>query len=244
MTPQWVWQMHREFFRYAVPLTFGPPPRRHETAELHVGTCVGIQFGDAQFLITAGHVMAPALEAVTRTGADCLAGNVKIDVTPETVAFSEKALDVATVRLSAATVAAFERDGYLIMRPPEWPPAALAISDPILAAGFLGAWRRQVSWDAMDLLGTTKLGLIHHLRETEFVCQLDPAFVDQYTAEHGEVSEQDLPGMSGGPAILVRQDRVLVPRLCGIVKQGVAFEGGNRLLYFAKLDRVGVDGTF
>jgi hypothetical protein len=97
----------------------------------------------------------------------------------------------------------------------------------------------------MDLLGTTKLGLVHHLREIEFVCQLDPALVDRHTAEHGEVSEQDLPGMSGGPALLVRhrQETVLVPQLCGILKQGAAFDDGTRLLYFATLDRVRADGT-
>ena len=95
----------------------------------------------------------------------------------------------------------------------------------------------------MDLLGTTKLGLVHYLRDSEFACQLDPAFVDHYTAEHGEVSEHDLPGMSGGPAILVRRETVLIPRLCGIIKQGVIL-GGSRILYFAKLDRVQVDGTF
>ena len=50
--------MHREFFRYAVPFTFGARPRRHETAELHLGTCVAIQFGDTAFLITAVSVIA------------------------------------------------------------------------------------------------------------------------------------------------------------------------------------------
>ena len=85
--------MHRQFFRYAIPLTFGSSPRRHETVELHTGTCVAVQLGDSHFLITAGHVMVPALEAVTKAGAQCLAGNVRIDVSSRTVMVSDAELD-------------------------------------------------------------------------------------------------------------------------------------------------------
>ena len=92
------------------------------------------------------------------------------------------------------------------------------------------------------MLGATKLAFIHHVHEAEFVCQLDPAFRDRYTEGHGELSDDELPGMSGGPAILVRQEKLLVPQLCGILKQGAAFEGGNQLFYFARLDRVDRDG--
>jgi trypsin-like peptidase len=237
--------MHREFFRYAIPFTFGNRPTRNETPDLHLGTCVAVHFPEigSQFLVTARHVLEPAIAAVSG-GADCLAGNVQIVVSPTTARLSDEPRDVGIVSIDRATVAALEADGYLIFRPPEWPPLPLAMSDPILAAGFPSAGRQQVSRDALDLNGTTKLGLIHHLRETEFVCQLDPAFVDEHTTERGaELSAEDLPGLSGGPAILVRRETILVPRLCGILKQGVVFEGGTRLLYFARLDSVGKDGT-
>src|SRR5881628_1998187 len=119
------------------------------------------------------------------------------------------------------------------MRPIEWPPVGLAPADPVLVAGFPGEWRRQVARDTMDFRGTTKLALVQQIRDSEFVCQLDPAFVDQYAVERGELSEDSLPGMSGGPAILVRQEFVLIPRLCGVLKQGWDLKDGNRLLYFA-----------
>jgi hypothetical protein len=235
--------MHREFFRYAIPFSFGRPPTAREKVDLQVGSSVAIQFADRQFLISARHVVVPALQAVATAGASCLAGNVEIAVTREVVSLSTDALDVATIRIPLEKIEALERDGYLIMRPGEWPPPTPTMMDPILTAGFPGAWRRQISWDAMDLPGTTKLGLVHQIRDVEFVCQLDPAFVDQYTAEQGELSEDELPGMSGGPAILVRQEVVLTPRLCGIVKQGWTLGEGNRLLYFARLDRVRKDGA-
>jgi len=224
--------MHREYFRYAIPFTFGP----------RLGTCVAVQFAESQFLITARHVLEPALAAVSR-GADCLAGNVRIAVSTSTARLSGQPLDVGTTTISPAVVAALEADGYFVFRPPGWPPRALAMGDPILAAGFPDAGRQQVARNALDLNGVTKLGLIHQLRETEFVLQLDPAFVDEYTAREGDLSAKDLPGMSGGPAILVRQEAILVPRLCGILKEGVVFDDGTRLLYFAGLSGIGADGA-
>lgn len=242
-TPAWVWRMHREFFRYAIPFTFGPPARRPETPPLpRGGTCVVVQFSPGeQFLIAARHVMVPALGARETDGADCLAGNVRLE--PDAANLSTEALDIATLRLSDEQTRAIEADGYLIMRPGGWPPPALADRDPILVAGFPGAWREQVAWDTLDLRGATTLALVHHLREDEFVCQLDPAFVDRELDGHDNLAEDKLPGMSGGPAILVRQEAIIVPHLCGLLKQGLALEGGNQLLSFARLDRVRQDGT-
>jgi hypothetical protein len=60
------------------------------------------------------------------------------------------------------------------------------------------------------LSGATHFGLIHALREHEFVCQLDPAFVEEHSTEpQEELSDDELHGMSGGPAFLVRQGRSL-----------------------------------
>jgi hypothetical protein len=113
-----------------------------------------------------------------------------------------------------------------------------------MVAGFPGAWRRPIASDTLDLPGATMLALIHHVRETEFVCQLDPAFVDRDRVDYAEdiVADEQLPGMSGGPALLVRRDPILVPHLCGILKQGTIL-AGSRLLAFARLDRVRPDGT-
>jgi len=235
--------MHRVFFPYAIPLSFGPPPTTKGDIEIRAGSCLAVQFDEGQFLISAQHVVEEALAAVTTGTADCLAGNVQIELTTDVVSLSSETLDVATIRIPPEQIPALERDGYLIMRPVEWPPVGLAPADPVLVAGFPGAWRRQVGKDTVDLRGTTKLALVQEIRESEFVCQLDPAFVDQYTVEQGELSEDSLPGMSGGPAILVRQETVLIPRLCGVLKQGWDLKDGNRLLYFARLDRIAKTGA-
>jgi hypothetical protein len=54
--------------------------------------------------------------------------------------------------------------------------------------------------------------------------------------------EDDLPplnvaGCSGGPVFLLRPSLVLVPQLCGLVKEGWAVFGGDDIvLRFARLD--------
>jgi hypothetical protein len=56
------------------------------------------------------------------------------------------------------------------------------------------------------------------------------------------VNLEDVPplgvgGCSGGPVFLVRDEPILIPRLCGIVKQGWApFGSAHIILRFARLD--------
>jgi hypothetical protein len=235
--------MQQAFFPYAIPLSFGPPLTTSGDIEIHAGSCVAVQFEGDQFIITARHVVEEALAAVATGKAACLAGNVPIKLTTDVVSLSAATVDVATIRIPPDQIPALQRDGYFVMQPGEWPPSGLAAGDPVLVAGFPGAWRRQVARDTVDFRGTTKLALVQQTRDSEFVCQLDPAFVDQYTIEQGELSEDSLPGMSGGPAILVRQETVLRPLLCGVLKQGWDLKDGNRILYFARLDSVAKNGT-
>jgi hypothetical protein len=227
--------MHQEFFHYAVPFTFGQPARRdYAPTDLHSGSCAVVQIGQSQFVVSARHVVEPAVDAMGR-GADCLIGDVKVN--PSVVWISDEDEDVATMAISGAEVRALEGEGYFIVRPEVWPPPGLALEDPILLAGFPAKWRRRLSWDVLDFPGATTLGLVHVLRDREFV------FVDREVADHGNLPEDELAGMSGGPALLVRQQGAIVSAtLCGVLKQGHAL-GDNRLLYFARLGRIGTDGS-
>jgi Trypsin-like peptidase domain len=246
-TPGWVWEMHRQYFRYAIPFTFGPARARHSTTNIHGATCVAVQLNGSQFLISAHHVVAPAVAAASSEGARCLAGNVPIELTTSTADLRRADLDIATVRFPAETIPKLESDGYHVIRPVRWPPSTLSMGDPILTAGYPGRWRLQVSTDTMDFLATTKLGLVQHLGDHQFVCQLDPEYVDEASAEPSAelrtLADDELPGMSGGPALLVRREKILTPHLCGILKQGWALGDRNRLLYFARLEAIRPDGT-
>jgi len=242
-TPEWVWKMHAEIAKYAIPFTFGRPPHPREEADIHGGTCVAVETAEARFVITARHVAEPARERARHASIQCLAGSVKLDV-GEQLTLSDSALDLATIQLSKTQVQLIEAEGYRVARPDRWPPASeIRLNDPVLAAGFPGTWRLHVTWDQIDFRSVTKLALIHQLRANEFACQLDPAFVDEHEAEQTTtLPAEQLPGMSGGPAFLVRQESLVVPRLCGIIKDGWDLGDGNQIIYFAPLTVIRPDG--
>jgi hypothetical protein len=242
-TPEWVWKMHAEVAKYAIPFTFGRPPRPSEEPDIHAGTCVAVETAEARFIITARHVAEPAREAAQDAAVQCLAGSVKLDVRGQ-LRLSEPVLDLATVQLSNTQMQLIEREGYRVVRPDRWPPVSeIGLNDPVLVVGFPGSWRIHVTWDQIDFRSVTKLALIHQLQPREFACQLDPAFVDQYEAEHAaDLASEQLPGMSGGPGFLVRQGLLVVPRLCGIIKQGWDLGDGNQIIYFAPMTAIRPDG--
>lgn len=75
-------------------------------------------------------------------------------------------------------------------------------------------------------------------REEEFVCHRDAEFVAQRQASIDEdLPPVHTPRTSGAPTFLVRKYPVLVPRLCGVVKQDLPV-GKHSLMYSAKLDAV------
>jgi hypothetical protein len=98
--------------------------------------------------------------------------------------------------------------------------AELTLYDPVVFIGFPKNWPVVSSWQDVDFRAVTSLALVHRVRTDEFICQLDPAYVEQYLVGWDEVPEADIRGMSGGPAFLVRNaaEKLLAPQLCGIVR--------------------------
>src|SRR5207247_690323 len=95
--PEWLWTMHRQISRYAVPFSWGPPIRRGEPIELHGATCVAVELGDDPFLITAAHVLRAALEASATPGVACIAGrDTELDLLHADT-YLDPTLDIATV---------------------------------------------------------------------------------------------------------------------------------------------------
>jgi len=242
-TPDWVWRLHAEVARYAIPFTFGRPPNPREQPGIHAATCVAVETVHSRFIITARHVAEPARDAVQTSPAECLAGRVRLGL--DQIALSDASLDLATIPVTETHVRLLEADGYRVVRPDAWPPASeLLMNDPILAVGFPGAWRLHLSWDEIDFRSVTKLALVHQLGSGQFACQLDPAFVERYeVGDPDSLPAEQLPGMSGGPGFLVRQDLIIVPRLCGVIKHGLDLGDGNQIIYFAPLNKIQSNGA-
>ncbi len=243
-TPEWVWAMHQALWKYALPFLFGPPPGRSAEPNLRGASSVAVQLQDTQFIISARHVILPALEACQKDQAECQVGPIRVEVNERTVSLGSGCLDLATVQLTPRHIEVLETGGHHVVRPVEWPPPDLVMHDPILAFGYPGSWRLPVAPDAIDVRLASFLALIHQLAPERFTCQLDPAFVDQRQLGSEELPVDHLPGVSGGPGFLIRQEGVpvLAPVLCGIFSDGWDLGDGNRLLYFSRLDSIGPDG--
>ena len=245
--PEWAHRNDANIVRYAIPFAFGPRPTRRGTpAPLNSASASVVDLGAGPFLLTAAHVMTAALERRDEPRFHCVAGPQEIRLDPAAVDLDDE-LDVATLPLSSADAAALEGDGLQIVRPPTWPPQALRRGDPVVLAGFPGPWRLQASRDELDFLSITILALVHDARPAEFVCHSDPDF--RHERKISESTEPlpdfgDARGLSGGPAFLVSNipGQLLVPQLCGIVKEGVDLGGGHRIFRYASLSTLGSDG--
>jgi hypothetical protein len=241
--PPWVERLHLEWWRYALPFAFGPPPKRETGTGIHAGTCCAVELGDARFLLTAAHVLAGALEALAQEPTQVIAGPLNLVLDPSRARLNEP-WDIATFPLTAAQVAAIERDGHRIIRPTVWPPREPQTGDGVLLAGYPGAWRLPVSWNEVDFRATTLLVLVHSVHDRYFMCHRDPDYSDQVRVGMQEdVPGLDLAGCSGGPVFLVRNEsgELLAPELCGLVSQDRPV-GDHILLQLARLHTVQTNG--
>jgi hypothetical protein len=72
----------------------------------------------------------------------------------------------------------------------------------------------------------------------QFIAHRDPAYLTSMTRTLEDMLPLGVGGCSGGPVLLVRQTPILVPQLCGIVKQGVrpVADADDIVFRFARLD--------
>ena len=242
-TPDWVWEMHRQVAQYAIPFAFGGQTKPSSLPDINAATCVAVEFGKTAFLITAGHVLAGAVAAKERLGRDfsCQFGNVRLDLEAAQTK-RDPSLDLATIAISGAQLSAIERE-HVIVRPDVWPPPELALSDPVLFVGYPKSMRITFDDGGIDFRSGSKLGLIHRLLPNgQLLIQHDPEFVDGRQVGWEEAVETELGGYSGGPGFLVRQEPILVPRLCAVVSEGARFFERACFVTLVSLSAVSPDG--
>lgn len=241
--PLWVDRLQLEWWRYAIPFAFGPPPKRGTSVGIHSGSCSAVEIGDSRFILTAAHVVVEALKAISEAPTQVIAGPLDLTVDAETASLN-KTLDIATIPITSAQIEAIERDGKRVIRPHSWPPPEPKINDGILFAGYPGSWRLVLSWDELDFRATTLLVLVHSVHERYFLCHRDPNYSAPVQVNvQEEVPGMDLAGCSGGPVFLVRNEsgELLVPQLCGVVSQDRPV-GDHTLLQLARLDALQPSG--
>jgi hypothetical protein len=246
--PEWVHQLEISLFRHALVFAFGARPNRNEPLRLRSGTCCIVDLGEGPFLLTAKHVLEEALACIERDPrCHCLLGSLEATVNSDGV-YASHHLDLATTRITPQLATKLSRDCEFV-RPATWPPPTLTKGDGIIFVGFPGAWREARSWNEIDCGGRTSLGLVHSAGDESFVCHLDPEYLEvTQPAWDAATYSDEMGGMSGGPAFLVRneQGQLLAPQLCGVVREGAGSEvaPGHRMIYFTSLTTLRPDGSF
>jgi hypothetical protein len=251
--PPRVQEFHQTSWNYAVPLLFW------KGKKIKTATCSVVEYDGHRYVISAAHVFLEALPAVQpEVHTDVMIGPLHLALTASSIRYvaDKRALteeevaeieriDVATLALTEEQVSEIERADYRIIRPSEWPLPTVAANDSIFMAGYPATSRLDVS-SAEYEFGATTMGLIvKSVHPEEFIAHLDPAFGEPVSVGLEDVPPHDPGGCSGGPVFLVRDERALVPRLCGLVKEGLPpFCSDHLLLRFARLDVIlGADGS-
>ncbi len=243
--PEWVHKMDATLIApYAIPVAFGRRPHPRETADINAATGSVVDLGETPFLLTAAHVMEAALVRMRESRSHLMLGPVELQLDSHTVEI-DPARDLATARLTPKERDTLEADGFYIVRPSAWPPPAPAAGSAVVLAGYPGPWRLQLSWDELDFRSFVILALVHEVRDDEFVCQLDSAYIVETRAVTSEEPpEVALPGLSGSPAFTVSNDpaKLVAPQLCGVVKEGWSLGDGNLIVKYARVDHVSRSG--
>jgi len=129
--------------------------------------------GEHCFVLSAAHVIGPALKASLGGPTNVLAGPTSLELTADTVSLRED-IDVATVRITEDQLLEIERNGYRATRPVSWPPPQVEVGDGILMAGYPGTWRLPVSWHELDFRAVTLGLLVHSVHATELLRTVIP----------------------------------------------------------------------
>src|SRR5262245_22661068 len=99
----------------------------------------------------------------------------------------------------------------------------------------------------IDLPSETMLAFVRSVVADQFIAHLEPEFTMVHQIDvSSEPGPFTFEGLSGGPVFLVPSSSVLlVPRLCGIVKEGGALSAppDRLVVFYAPLDRLERDGS-
>ncbi len=200
-------------FRRCAGVLIAPPPGKALGA-VNNGSAFILHIGAAYYLGTAWHVVAHWIRR-TDDGEHVLFQVGGVNLAPRgRIVWASESDDVAFLRIENAEV---NRIGIETFEPSlGWPPPAPRVGDTVLVAGFPGTQRNQPDVDAIDFGSFSGALKVTTVQDRHLMCQFER---DYWIAPEGlELPPEgaDLGGMSGGPALLVRD---LVYPLIGVISQ-------------------------
>jgi Trypsin-like peptidase domain len=242
--PPWMGDLLKSVYDTLIPLAFGP--ENGPSAAIRSGTCCAVQIGSEMFLVTAAHVLTPAMHAVQMDPHTiCVVGTYVMEMRGRQV-YRDERLDLATIPLSRRHIESLESDGRRIVRIDQWPPRLAQCDEPVIFGGYPGSIRRIESWDAGFFNAVVSAGVVSSvsLDTNWFTYHGDPVDMTQTNVTTGVTEEllQGYRGISGGPVFRAKGKSVAELELVGIVCEGGA-ELGHLVRCARRLDIIEASGS-
>jgi trypsin-like peptidase len=231
---------------YDTLILFAFGPEDAASTAIRNGTCCAVQVGNEAFLVTAEHVLAPALSAIeTNANTICVVGGYVMNMRGREV-YRNAHLDLATIALTRKNVEQLEGDGRRIVRMDKWPPRLAENDDPVIFGGFPSSIRMIESWDTGHFKAVVSAGVVTSVSSDGnwFTYYGDPADMTQTDVNTDSEEEllQEYGGTSGGPVFRARGKSVDALELVGVVSEGGA-ELGHLVRCARRLDMIGASGS-
>jgi hypothetical protein len=209
---------------YDTLIVFAFGPEDAPSAEIRNGTCFAVQTGTEAFLVTAEHVLTPALRAIEmKPNTICVVGGYVMEMGGRHVYRSER-LDLATISLSRKDVERLKGEGRRVVRVGNWPPRLAEKDESLLFGGYPSSIRVVDSWDVGEFNAVVSAGLVVSVSSDGnwFTYHGDPADMTQTDVKTGVDEEllQQYGGISGGPVFRVPGKSVDALEVVGVVAEG------------------------
>jgi len=220
---------------YAVPIIFAPP--LGVKGKINGATGFGVRLDSGIFIATAYHVLHDKGGYVDRVQkgqrVHCLVGNLPPLDPISRVAWQDKELDVAFLRISEAEAAAL--GPCIISSPPKWPPDPPKEGELVLMAGYPKSLRK-ADRDAGSI-GSGPLSAVFQVRKVKEGCCTCVVERSDLVPFEGKLPrpKTKIGGMSGAPVLRVQT--ISYP-IVGIFSGSFKITTQVELVQFATLDKV------
>jgi len=230
----------RHLGQFCAPISWAPSRSSPASSLETNGTCALVDTGITNVLITCHHVWKGFWEGYRKKHhtAELLLGlgpGVPLILTGAQMLDCDKDLDLAVIKADFAQRQLRTKAFYPIQ---EWPIPRPTVGDAVAIVGFPGSGRHACGGTAMSwslkFLGLTVSGV------SERNITLAPERNDRrnYDENGTEIPHDDLGGMSGSPAFLLRE--VGPPSLVGFLYEG---HNSDRFIFLTPASYLQRDGT-
>ena len=222
---------------YVRPILFVHSPSQTKEPFVQGGTLTIVDTGKRILGITNQHVVDGFRRLRHKDKkVICQLNEMQIDIESRLIAEDEN-LDIATLRLTEAEI---ESVNGTSIGHGCWPVQPPAKDEEVVIVGYPGKWRKQYSWDELEI-GHIGFALkVSDVSRSKFVIEIMPKNLVFNKGAYHPNELFDFGGVSGSGTFVIRG---LSPEIVGIISRVSPPTGKPNLLVCARTDLIREDGT-